>query len=47
MRNNRMDNLMEQASRMMDVAGKAARTHQRYLKAIADSQDIQLSSDSD
>lgn len=38
--------LMEEASSMMKVAAKAAKTHNRYLRALAEEKELDLSSSS-
>uniref|UniRef100_A0A6P8IU22 Uncharacterized protein LOC116304774 n=1 Tax=Actinia tenebrosa TaxID=6105 RepID=A0A6P8IU22_ACTTE len=42
----KLDELMEQATKMMDEAGKASRTHRKYLKNMAADKGFDISSDS-
>jgi hypothetical protein len=43
----RLSKLMNEASAMMHVAAKAAKTHRKYLKAIAAEKSITISSSSE
>lgn len=41
----KLDELMENATKMMEEAGKASKTHTKYLKILAADKGIDISSD--